>query len=135
MRVILDTNIWVSALISKDFEWIDGLFVSENIELVFSERLLTEFLHVARRPKLRKFISEERLTRIIELLDTYATMVTTTSSIDLCRDPDDNFLLELAVDAPADLLVTGDNDLLSLKAIGNCRIVTIVELRDMVNKL
>ena len=42
MRVILDTNIWVSALISKDFEWIDSLFVSENIELVFSERLLTE---------------------------------------------------------------------------------------------
>lgn len=132
MRVILDTNIWVSALISKDFEWIDGLFISGDVELVFSERLLTEFLHVARRPKLKKFISETRLTRVIELLDTYASVAGTTSTIELCRDPDDNFLLELAVDASADLLVTGDNDLLSLKAIGNCRIITIAELKGMV---
>jgi uncharacterized protein len=131
MRVILDTNIWVSALISKEFEWIDGLFVSEAMELVFSERLLTEFLQVAHRPKLKKFISEARLTRVIELLDTYATVVTTTSTINVCRDPDDNFLLELAVDAPADFLVTGDNDLLSLKTIGNCRIITVAELRRM----
>jgi len=134
MRVILDTNIWVSTLISKDFEWIDGLFVSEDVELVFSERLLTEFLQVAQRPKLKKFISDARLTRVIELLDTYAAVVTTTSTIDQCRDPDDNFLLELAVDAPADLLVTGDNDLLSLKAIGSCRIITITELKEMVKE-
>jgi uncharacterized protein len=131
MRVILDTNIWVSALISKEFEWIDGLFVSEAMELVFSERLLTEFLQVAHRPKLKKFISEARLKRVIELLDTYATVVTTTSTINVCRDPDDNFLLELAVDAPADFLVTGDNDVLSLKTIGNCRIITVAELRRM----
>lgn len=129
MRIILDTNIWISSLISKEFQWIDTLFASNAHQLIFSDQLLTEFLHVAKRPKLKKFISEAKLKRLIEQFDIYAMMIDTTSKIELCRDPNDNFLLELAVDGNADFLVTGDNDLLSLRIIGGCKIITVAQLK------
>jgi len=133
MKVILDTNIWISALISKDFEWIDGLFNSESCELIFSEKLLREFLVVAKRPKLKRFINEARLQQLIELFDTFAVLVVTTSTITICRDTDDNFLLELAIDSGANVLVTGDQDLLTLQRIGQCEIITIAELKRRMN--
>ena len=44
-----------------------------------------------------------------------------------CRDPKDDYLLELALVSDADFLVTGDKDLLEVKKIGNCQIVTAME--------
>lgn len=65
MRIILDTNLWVSYLISKSLSKIDQLFEKESVCLVFSEKLLAEFLEVAQRPKFRKYFSEEDLQELI----------------------------------------------------------------------
>lgn len=48
------------------------------------------------------------------------------SNVSVCRDPKDNFLLALAKDGKADYLITGDQDLLSLKRFGKTKILTIV---------
>ena len=52
-RVIIDTNLWISFLLSKDYTKLDKLFRQQNITLLFSKDLLEEFIEVARRPKLK----------------------------------------------------------------------------------
>lgn len=127
-RVILDTNFWISFLISKKFKEIDGLIQSKKIVLVFSDELLDEFIEVARRPKFKKFFAKKDIEILLEIFDQYADLINVTSEIDICRDEKDNFLLNLAVDGKADYLVSGDNDLLILEKIKNTKILRFPEL-------
>lgn len=75
MRVILDTNIWISYLISKNLLWIDEFFKLNDFELLFSERLLSEFFLVIQRPKLKKYFSKDKLDQLIDIFDDYGTMI------------------------------------------------------------
>lgn len=125
VRIILDTNLWISFLISKDLAKLDELIFSKKCTLLFSQELLEEFLTVAKRPKFRQFFSIADLEEILETIDEYGDFILIKSNIDSCRDPKDNFLLSLAVDGKADFLITGDKDLLDLKKYGSTTILTI----------
>ena len=124
-RIIIDTNLWVSFLITKDFTKLDDIIFSRQSILVFSQELLDEFLEVARRPKFRCFFSNTDIEEILETIGEYADFIDVRSEIKICRDPKDNFLLSLSVDGKADFLLTGDKDLLDLKKIGKTTIITI----------
>jgi len=127
-KVIVDTNLWISWLITKDFKKVDKLFTNKKTKLVFSIELLEEFVEVANRPKLRRYFSKDDLENLIHIIDELAYFVDVKSEINVCRDEKDNFLLALAIDSKADFLVTGDKDLLELKKIKGTRIVTIIDL-------
>lgn len=133
MRLILDTNLWISFLISSKYERLDELLNSQKCRLLFSQELLEEFVAVVKRPKLRKYISQDELEDLLETIDEVAEFVNVTSKISDCRDPKDNFLLSLAVDGKANYLLTGDKDLLVLKKIGDTEIRTISEFFDIVD--
>jgi putative PIN family toxin of toxin-antitoxin system len=133
MRLILDTNLWISFLISSKYEKLDELLFNQKCKLLFSKDLLEEFVTVAKRPKLRKYISRDELEDLLETIDEVADFVNVTSNISECRDPKDNFLLSLAVDGKADYLLTGDKDLLVLKIIGETEIRTLSEFFDIVD--
>ena len=124
-RIIIDTNLWISFLITKDFTKLDEIIFSRHGILVFSQELLDEFLDVARRPKFRRFFSASDIEEILETIDEYADFVKVQTKIEVCRDPKDNFLLSLSIDGNADFLVTGDKDLLDLTKFGETTIVTI----------
>lgn len=127
-RVILDTNLWISYLISSKLIKIDLLLEKGLIRLIFSEESLGEFIEVANRPKFRKFFSEEDIVELLSLMDHFAEVVEVHSEVSVCRDPKDNFLLALAKDSDADFLVTGDKDLLEIGVFEGTRIVTFKEL-------
>jgi len=133
MRIILDTNIWISYLISKELFWIDNFFKLNDFELLFSDRLLSEFFRVIQRPKIKKYFTKEKLDQLIDRFEDYGTMIEPKSKIQQCRDSNDDFLLELAIDGKADYLVTGDNDLLVLETIGDCKIITLKTLKEIQN--
>jgi len=133
MRLILDTNLWISFLISSKYEKLDEVLFNQKCKLLFSQELLEEFVAVAKRPKLRIYISRNELEDILETIDEVAEFVNVTSKISECRDPKDNFLLSLAVDGKADYLLTGDKDLLVLKKIGDTEIKTMSEFFDVIN--
>lgn len=133
MRLILDTNLWISFLISSKYDRLDELLLNRECKLLFSQELLEEFVAVAKRPKLRKYISRDELEDLLETIDEVAEFVSVTSEILECRDPKDNFLLSLAVDGKADYLLTGDKDLLMLNKIGETQIRTISEFFDVIN--
>ena len=126
-RLIVDTNLWISFLLTKNFSKLDVLFQEDNITLLFSRELLEEFIQVVQRPKLAKYISLDDLQDILEKIQATATMVIVTIQTEICRDPKDNFLLSLAKDGRATHLLTGDADLLVLKKHGKTKIQTITE--------
>ena len=128
-RIIVDTNIFINFLISKQFEFMDKLLDSRKFELVFCNELLAELIDVTNRPKFCKYFTIEDVASIFEIIDSHAVFVNVVSSVTLCRDAKDNFLLSLAKDAKADYLLSGDNDLLVLKTFDVTKIVTIWEFQ------
>ena len=120
-RAVLDTNVLVSALISPGggsarllVELRSGAF-----ELVLSPLLLLELREVLRRDKFRRYVSEAEADAYVELIRSEGIVrPDPASSLEpLSADPDDEYLIDLARDAQADALVTGDNHLLDLRAI------------------
>jgi len=129
-KVILDTNLWISFLISRDLGFLDNYIETGKLKLIFSEELFSEFISVTERPKFKKYFAQSDVKHLIRIIDRFGILVRVTTEIDRCRDVNDNFLLSLAIDSNADYLVTGDNDLLDLEHINETKILTIQELRD-----
>jgi len=126
-KIIIDTNLWISFLITRNYIKLDNVFADKNIQLLFSQKLWTEFITVVTRSKFKKYFSEEDVNDLVSKMHKRSKMIQTKTTINLCRDTKDNFLLELATDGKAHFLLTGDNDLLSMKEIGTTRILTIQE--------
>ena len=131
-KVILDTNLWISFLITKNYSFIDKFVENQKVTLIFSKELIQEFLTVATRPKFQKYFTDQDIQKLLRSFDNFAIIIETTSNIEICRDFKDNFLLNLAIDSKADFLVTGDSDLLELKKIEKTKILTIRELTEKI---
>jgi hypothetical protein len=129
-RIIIDTNLWISFLITKNFTRLDEIIFSKKCVLIFSQELLEEFLTLAKRPKFRRFFSSSDIEEILETIQEYAEFIEVTSKTEVCKDPKDNFLLSLSMDGNADFLLTGDNDLLILTKFRKTSIITISDFLD-----
>jgi putative PIN family toxin of toxin-antitoxin system len=125
-RIIIDTNLWISFLLSKDYTKLDKLFNSDSLVLLFSSELLDEFVEVARRPKFKKYFSIADLNELLTEIHSRAEFIDVTSEVNICRDEKDDFLLSLAKDGNADYLITGDHDLLEMKKFENTKILTMI---------
>ncbi|MBF9143750.1 putative toxin-antitoxin system toxin component, PIN family [Hymenobacter properus] len=129
LRVIADSNAWISRFIlpnSLTGQRMKRLAADKRITLVFSQALKDELRAVLQRPKFRKYITAENLAVFRAYLDAFPT-TPVTSAVALCRDPKDNFLLNLALDSQADYLLTGDEDLLVLGRVGSTSILTLAD--------
>jgi len=71
-RIIIDTNLWISFLITKDFSKLDKLLLKNTVKLVFSKELLDEFLEVVQRPKFKKYFSQSDIISILSTINDYA---------------------------------------------------------------
>jgi putative PIN family toxin of toxin-antitoxin system len=126
-RLVIDTNLWISFLLNKRLSALDQLFYNSQIELLFSDELITEFIDVAHRPKFRKYFSKKDLEELILRIRMHAEFVNVITKVNICRDPKDNFLLSLAKDGKATHLITGDADLLVLKSFDRIKILPFSE--------
>jgi uncharacterized protein len=124
-RIIIDTNLWLSFLINKDYSRLDKILSGKLITLLYSQHLIDEFIAVAQRPKFRKYFSPGDLQDMLLKMSARAHFIEVSSIITASRDPKDNFLLALAKDGKADYLLTGDKDLLTLRKFGRTSIITI----------
>ena len=127
VRVIIDTNLCISILIGKQSEKLIQIFDLPQYELVTSEELIDEILNVAMRPKFARYFDEDRLRTFVQFLEEYSIKFQIDNIPQRCRDPKDDFLLELAIVAEADVLLSGDKDLTDMKQIENCRIMTVAD--------
>ena len=129
LKLIVDTNLWISFLLSKKLIFLDNLLDNGDVQLVFSQEMLSELIDVANRPKLRKYFTEDDWNIVADIIEKCAVFYPVVSCVEVCRDPKDNFLLSLAQDSSADYLLTGDNDLLVLKSFGTTEILTVAEFK------
>ena len=127
VRVVLDTNLCISMLIGKRTELLRQVFASPRYELAISEALIDEILLVTARPKFERYFDAEDVRDFVGFLQENAIRFKVDNIPQRCRDPKDDFLLELAVVADADILLSGDADLTDMKQIGHCRIMTASE--------
>ena len=114
--IVFDTNALISAAILPNSASRKALtLATQKFQLVSSQAILDELSGVIERPHLDKYFSAGN-TRFsfLMLVAQLSQNVETHSIITDCRDPDDNKILELAVDASAKIIVCGDNDLLVL---------------------
>lgn len=126
-RIVLDTNILISSLISKKsspyllyYGWRKKRFT-----LITSEEQLNKLNQVLQYPKLRKFINQDEATIMISALCDFAVTVADLPDVNYSKDSDDNLIIATAIAGKADLIVTGDKgDLLTLKTVENIAIVT-----------
>jgi putative PIN family toxin of toxin-antitoxin system len=135
MRLILDTNVLIAALITRDTPpdalyraWRDGSFT-----LVTSELQLEEFRAVTRRESVRLRLHPAEAGRMVNDLRSLAVLAEPLERLDISPDPYDNFLLAMAQASRADALVTGDKrDLLSLGRHLGTRILTAREALNLI---
>ncbi|MGA1846344.1 putative toxin-antitoxin system toxin component, PIN family [Deferribacter abyssi] len=123
MRVVIDTNIWISFLIGKAL-WGLEKYLNKEIKIVTSDEQLQEIISVINRPKFKKYFSEEDIQELLSLLQKVSEIVTIEHTIFDCRDRKDNFILETALKGKVDIIVTGDKDLLVLNPYKGITIVT-----------
>ena len=123
MKVVIDTNIWISYLLGSLLQGIDEKILSKEIKVVLSDEMLKELSEVSSRPKFKNIFTSRRIKELFSLLDGYAIVVSPSQKVNACRDEKDNFLLEVALEGKADHLVTGDEDLLALNPFHNTKII------------
>ena len=132
MRLVLDTNTAVSGLIWQGTPGrIIDAGLAEKFQLLSSVPLLAELEGVLQRPKFQQALQRRGVT-VSDLFDGYAALVGCVAPVELvepiCRDPDDDKVLAAAIGGDADLIVSGDDDLL---ALGHYRSIEILSARDV----
>jgi putative PIN family toxin of toxin-antitoxin system len=117
VRAVVDVNVLISGVLSAKGPSAEVLRASRDglFELVISEMLLTELNRTLRYPKLRKRIPPEKAIAFASWIRDHGTLAKDPEGPPPVgsRDPDDDYLLALAIDRRA-YLVTGDQDLLVL---------------------
>jgi len=131
MKIIFDTNIWISHFLCKSFPELTKILIDNKYEIIFSLTLLNELKSVLSRPKF-KFLSPEQINEIEQLILIRTTFFNDANEIieQKSRDVKDNFLISLSMISNCDYLVTGDEDLLVLKNINHTK---ILKWKDFIN--
>ena len=132
MKLVLDTNIFISSffwggnprkLITRIIDGKDTLFVSNEI--------LHEVFGVMSRPKFN--VTRQQIVHFVNSIEEISCRVTSLGIIKgVCRDSDDDKILECAVLGDVDFIISGDDDLLSLKEFQGIPIMTVSEYIDKV---
>jgi putative PIN family toxin of toxin-antitoxin system len=126
VKVVFDTNIYVSALVLPGSRAEDALrrVIEGHDHLLFSRPILDELLDVLARKFARDL---EEISRVAVFLDDLGTVVETGDQVSDLADEPDNRILECALAGSADLVVTGDKRVLALKVWRGIAIVSLAE--------
>lgn len=127
MRIVLDTNVLISAILKANSIPAAAVRQACSAHVLLTSAATQQELHrIWCKPYFQRFVSEEVL-RKIDTMFAASELVIVTESIKACRDPMDDKFLELAVTGKADIIVSGDKDLLSMTSYEGTRIITPAE--------
>jgi hypothetical protein len=129
MKILFDSNLWISFMIGKRLSSLADVLCRHDVEVYVSEQELDEIRHVIARPKFDKLISAETRYYFFEMVYDvcFVTDITVEAKSDI-RDPKDLYLLSMAESVPVDYIISGDRDLTDLKEHAGIQILTYNEL-------
>ena len=129
MKVVLDTNVLISALIKAGKPRELFFRLAEEKMLILSRQILEEFLEVAEDPRVKKYVKEQETAAFLNSLRDATKIVEVKSKFRAVKeDPDDDVFVNTAYDGKADYIVSGDKHLLSLGEFRGTKIVTVDEM-------
>jgi len=114
-RIVVDTNVFVSGvvLIGSPPRNVVNRAVADGVVL-FSEDTMRELAEVLFRPKFDRYIGRKEREEFLNLLVAVAELIPIVQVVRECRDPKDDKFLEVALNGRADVIITGDGDLLAM---------------------
>ena len=116
-RLVVDTNVLASAVILP--RSVPRQLVDDALDLdvvLFSEATMSELTEVLSRSKFDRYVGREERILFLAQLGTVAEFVPIIQLVRECRDPNDDKFLEVALNGRADVIITGDSDLLGMHA-------------------
>lgn len=138
IRAVLDTNVLVRYLLTHRppiATLIDRHLAREDFVLVTAPELLEELEQVLRYPKLHRYYTDSERTRFVALLMTLSEVVELPESIPrICRDPDDDRVIACTVAGKADVIVSGDRDLLALERVGRISVQSATQFLEILEQ-
>jgi putative PIN family toxin of toxin-antitoxin system len=136
LRILLDTNVLISALISKGKpRALLRQAYRNKLILILSIELLNEFIMVAGREYVLDYVDEKEIAKFTRALTSLAHFTITKSKFEVVKeDPEDDIVLRAAYDGHVDYIVTGDKHLLALKEFGGLKIITVSEVLELLKK-
>ena len=125
MRVVIDTNILVSAAIAgrKPPSVITWVINQPDYEWVVSEEILAEYQEVLSRGKLK--LTDVQKERWLDLIQCSTKLIDVSIEIDFPRDQKDAKFIACALSANADFLITGDRDFTEVQSLENTLIISV----------
>ncbi|MGC9333842.1 MAG: putative toxin-antitoxin system toxin component, PIN family [Anaerolineae bacterium] len=144
IRAVLDTNLLVSYLLTHRppiATLIDHHLARDDFVLVTAAELLAELDRTLGYPKLQRYYTDEERMRFVALIMALSEVVDLPISLEeetsiprISRDPDDDMVIACAVVGEADVIVTGDEDLLVLERAGGIPILTARQFLEMLRQ-
>src|SRR5580658_1765590 len=114
-RIVVDTNVLVSRLILPQSVPAQALRRAElEGHLLISEATMYELADALSRPKFDRYVTRENRKGFLQRLGNIAELVPIIRLVRECRDPKDDKFLEVALNGRADVIITGDADLLGM---------------------
>jgi uncharacterized protein len=127
MKVVIDTNVWLSALLwGGQPNLIIKLIEKQKIQAISSENILTELTDILQKPKLQKRLNQLKFSadEVIIVAKRLMTLVVIKEvTIPELRDPKDQMVLATAIAGDAQMVISGDKDLLVLHPYRNISIL------------
>ena len=124
-RVILDTNVLISGLLSTTSTPAQAVeHAISTGQLLASTDTLLELMGKLLSPKFDRYVPRERRDALVLRLAPLIEIVELVQRIQACRDPDDDKFLDVAINGRADVIVSGDRDLLDLNPFRGIAILT-----------
>ena len=128
MRVVVDTNVWISPLLIADS--VSAKAVDKALsqaDVMVSDATIEELSDVLSREKFDRYVSVNDREHYLRRLLQVTSLVSVISEVTDCRDPSDNRFLALALDSESDVIVSGDADVLSLNPWRGIQVVSPAE--------
>ncbi len=131
MKVIIDTNIWISYLIGKTLAGLSKLLENDKVEIIVSDKIIDELKDSILKNRLEKYFKGKDFSSFFIELSKNSFELFDNMGISICRDDDDNHLLALAKKSNADYIITGDKDLLDINKFEKTRIIRFREALEL----
>jgi uncharacterized protein len=134
IKVVFDTNIWISFILSGKRSLIHDLILDKRLDIYASEELAEELFDTLKSQKFKDIIDNLLIASLKTLFYESVIFVVPKRNIKICRDPKDDFLLALAIEAKSDYLINSDHDLLELDKYAGIKIMKPVDFKKILVK-
>jgi putative PIN family toxin of toxin-antitoxin system len=133
MKVIIDTNLWISFLIGHQTQLVRRMLTDMRFDVYVCARLVEEIRDVASRDKISKYVTPSDIDDLLAIINAFCqfAIISTEAPATAIRDPKDLYLLSLAETIGADYIVSGDADLTDLGQYNQTKIMKLADFKAM----